>query len=131
MENAKSQTPQTARLGRKIRKMRERKKGGKRAWKDVCKLLNIMKKDGQPDTGLAYKIAYEGYEPLGRDLRKSLGLRDICTKCKRLFRVVTVKPARAKSPARVWWDKLKGEDRQKIMEWAYSNYLNWKKTQGG
>lgn len=125
MENAKSQTPQTARIARKIRKLREKKKT---AWKDVCVRLKILKEDGRPDTGLAYKIAYEGYEPTGRELRHRLGLRDICKSCRRPFRVPSVKPRPAKSQARVWFNGLKREERDQVLEWAFGNYLKWKQS---
>ena len=128
----KSQTPQTARLGRKIRKLRERKKNPL-SWKDTClqEGIRILKQNGDPDTGLAYKIAYEEYEPSGREVRHRCSLKDMCTKCKRVFRIPSQAKKRTKSPALAWWDGLKREDREKVIELSYKNYLNWKKTHSG
>lgn len=122
------QTKQTQRLAKKIRKLRERKKPF--TWHAVCEKLNIRTEDGRHDPGLAYKIAYREYEPSDRAMRTRLGLRDICTKCKRGFRVPHPKEHRALSPSRAWWQKLKGGERERVIELAYRNYLNWRKQKG-
>lgn len=125
MENPKSQTPETARLARKIRRARERKK---MSWKNTCVTLNILKDNGSPDTGLAYKIGYNNFEPSGRPVRHRLGLRDICTKCRRAFRVPKVSAPQVKSAARIWWDSLKASERDKLIEISHKNYLKWKQS---
>lgn len=124
------QTKQTARLARRIRRLREKKKRRKQTiWRVVCEKLNILTEDGRVDPGLAYKIGYRDYEPSDRALRKRLGLKDICSKCQRTFRAQRPNPApRAVSPARAWWGKLKREDREKLIELSYKNFLDWRKN---
>lgn len=95
-------------------------------WKAICVRLKILTEDGRPDPGLAYRIGYTEYEPSDRAVRGRLGLKDICTKCKRTFRAPHPVAPRPKSPARSWWGKLKREDREKLIELAYRNYLNWR-----
>ncbi len=131
METPKTQTPQTARLARKIRRIREKKKRGKLTlWRVVCETLNIRKVDGSYDHGMAFKIGYEEYEPSGREVRHRLGLRDICTKCRRAFRTPRVPMARQTlSPARMWFNRLKREDQEKILEFSYKQFLNWRRKQ--
>lgn len=119
------QTKQTQKLARKIRRLREKKKP--EIWRVVCEKLNIRTEDGRVDPGLAYKIGYGDYEPSDRSARKRLGLRDICTKCKRTFRAVKAPAARkAPSPAQLWWGRLKRQERKKLIELSYKNFLNWK-----
>lgn len=118
------QTKQTAKLARKIRRLRERKRPLK--WRAVCEKLNIRTQDGRIDPGLAYRIGYQDYEPSDRALRGRLGLKDICSKCKRTFRAVRSPVIRTKSPARAWWEKLNREDREKLIELSYQNFLDWK-----
>jgi hypothetical protein len=78
--------------------------------------MGILKNDGRPDTGMAYKIAYDGHEPAGREVRLRLGLRDICTKCHRGFRKRMV---RKMTPARAWWETLETSKREKIIQSLY------------
>ena len=122
------QSKQTNRLSRKIRKIREKKTRGKLTrWVVVCEKLNIRTAEGNLDPGLAYKIGYQEYEPSDREIRKRLGLNDICTKCRRVFRAT--RPPEAKkpmSPARAWWNGLKSGDREKLIELSYKNFLDWK-----
>lgn len=124
------QAKDTIRLARRIRKKREKKTKGKLTpWRVVCETLNIRTDQGKLDTGAAYKIAYQEYEPSGREMRLRFGLRDKCSKCGRTFRAP--KPpqvARALSPARLWWNRMKGEEREKLIELSYSNYLKWRKS---
>jgi len=103
----KPQTPQTARLAAKIRRIRERQMGGKQTlWRTVCLTCNILTEKGEPDTGLAYKIAYDEYEP-GHAVRLRLGMSDICTECHRPKRKPSVR-AKTKhvQPWQRWWWKL-------------------------
>ena len=109
------QTNQTARLAGRIRKIREHRVNGKlTAWRIVCDKLSIRTADGKPDTGMAYKIGYEGKEPAHMDVRRRLGLLDICALCHRPFR----KPGlhREISPARQWWNRLKSDERNQWIE---------------
>jgi len=94
--------------------MRERRKPI--SWRNVCVKLGIMKSDGRPDTGMAYKIAYDGHEPADREVRVRLGLRDICSKCHRGFRKRTV---RKMTPARAWWNGLSNAKQEKIIQSLY------------
>lgn len=122
------QTKQTARLSKKIRRLREKKRKGKQTpWRVVCETLNIRTEDGRVDPGLAFRIGYQEYEPSDRALRQRLRLKDICTKCKRSFRLplASALPIR-KSTARIWWDKLKREDKERLIEISYRNYLDWR-----
>ena len=43
-------------------------------------MLKIIKNDGQPDKGMAFRIA-DGYEPRRVDTRRRLGLSDRCPSC--------------------------------------------------
>jgi len=121
------QSKQTIRLAVKIRKIHEKKiKGKKTPFRVVCERLNIRKEDGRTDEGLAYKIGYNDYEPSSREVRKRLGLRDVCSKCKRAFRVIKPAVVHTPSPALAWWKKLKREEREKVINASYKNYLNWR-----
>ncbi|RPJ29169.1 MAG: hypothetical protein EHM33_02005 [Chloroflexi bacterium] len=127
-QKGKMQSKQTNRLARKIRKNREKKiKGKLTRWMVVCEKLNIRTEDGRLDPGLAFKIGYQDYEPSDRGVRQRLGLRDMCTRCKRVFRAVKVTtPQRALSPARAWWNGLARGQREELIEKTYRNYLNWR-----
>lgn len=123
------QSKQTARLAKRIRRLREKKKRGKQTvWRVVCETLNVRTEDGRVDPGLAFRIAYDEYEPSDRAVRQRLGLKDICTKCMRSFRSPRASAIRSKSPARAWWEKLKREDREQVIEISYRNYLDWKRS---
>ena len=130
IKKGKMQTKQTARLARKIRRIRERKKRGRLTfWRVVCERLNILTDDGRADPGLAHKIGYGDYEPSNRELRVRLGLTDICSKCRRTFRVPRKAAApRTLTPARAWWEKLNREEQDKVIELSYKNYIDWKKS---
>ena len=96
--------------------MRERRKPV--LWRVVCEKMGVLKSDGQPDTGMAYKIAYREHEPEDRVVRVRLGLRDICVKCHRGFR----KPAARRtsiSPARAWWNGLSHTKQEQIIQSLY------------
>jgi hypothetical protein len=122
------QSSDTIRLARRIRKKREKKKRGKLTpWRVVCEELNIRTENGNLDTGLAFKIGYQEYDPSDRALRHRLGLRDLCSKCKRVFRAVKLlAPKPALSAARVWFNGLKREEQEKVLELSYKQFLNWK-----
>jgi len=96
--------------------MRERRKPI--SWRNVCVKLGIMKSDGRPDTGMAYKIAYDGHEPADRMVRARLGLRDICTKCHRGFRKASARRTTL-SQARAWWNGLANAKQEKIIQSLY------------
>lgn len=125
------QSKDTIRLARRIRKKREKKiKGVLTPWRVVCEELDIRTEEGKLDTGLAYKIGYQEYEPSNRPMRKRLGLRDICSRCKRTFRVPKSKQIlHTLSPARLWWNRIKREEREKLIELSYGNYLKWRSKQ--
>lgn len=113
------QTKQTAKLAEKIRQARERGD----IWTKICIDNNLytpptlLKPNGEPDTGLAYKIAFEGYEPSHRETRDRLGLRDICVKCYRAFRKKGT--PRIVSEARLWWDGLNTKQKSDNIENMY------------
>lgn len=125
------QSKDTIRLAKKIRRIRERKKKGKLTpWRVVCETLNIRTPEGKLDPGMAYKIGYQEYEPSDRETRKRFKLRDICSKCKRAYRVPRPPAARrTPSPAEVWFSKMKGEEKRMAIEFLYTNYLNWRNKQ--
>lgn len=108
------QTKETARLAKRIRDKRDR--GVK--WDKICLELGILKDTGLPDTGLAYRIAFDDYEPKGPDLRDRLGLRKICLACLRGFRQVS-SSVRELSPWRLWWRKLDPSDRDRRIRSEY------------
>lgn len=116
--NKPKQTKETARRARRIRKLR----GGRKPmiWEDVCRDpgVQIFKEDGSPDTGLAYKIGFEDYEPSRRSVRARLGLRDFCNACKRAFR-----PSSSRGGALPdwlsWWKHLSKEIRDEIIRDQY------------
>jgi hypothetical protein len=50
-------------------------------WREVARELCILKDNGEPDTGLAYKIVMEGYEPKTLKTRTRLGWPPVCPTC--------------------------------------------------
>lgn len=119
------QTKQTQRLGARLRRIREKtdRKGNMTKWRVVCLKVDppILLESGEPDTGLAYQIAYNGKEPEDRRIRERLGLKDICAKCLRPYR----KPARVakkRSPAREWFMKLKSDRKEKMIEFLFDTF---------
>lgn len=121
------QTKQTLRLAERIKRFRgKRDRAGKQMiWRKVCLKIKppILTAEGKPDTGLAYKIAYQGLEPEGRDLRKRLGLRDICTNCKRPYRKIGAKkPAAKKTDARLWFERLPIDRKEQMIMELYERY---------
>lgn len=108
------QTTETARLGARIRKRRER--GEK--WEAIARAEGVVKRDGSPNTGLASRIAYDGYEPQGQELRDRLGLRRICLACMRGFRKIS-SSARSLSPWLLWWRRLEPGERDRRIKSQY------------
>ena len=107
------QTKQTKKLAERIRRARERGD----IWEKICRDKKIYTPTGNPDTGLAYKIAFEGYEPSHRETRGRLGLRDICTACYRIFR--KKREATNPSEASLWWDRLSTKKKSDKIEKMY------------
>lgn len=116
------QSKQTQRLAKRLRKAREHKdrKGNPALWRVVCMKVkpNIVKENGDPDTGLAYQIAYNEYEP-SREIQKRLGMRETCKTCHRPFRKPSVREKVAPSKWRVWWNSLGYERQDKILARLY------------
>lgn len=111
------QSKQTQRLAQRIRKARERILNGKPTpWRLVCVIVRpqIIKVNGDPDTGLASRIAYDNYEP-GLDIQRRLGLREICTRCHRPFRKKVVREKVVPSKGRAWWNSLSFEKQEAIL----------------
>ena len=50
-------------------------------WREVARELRILKDNGEPDTGLAYKIVIEGYEPKTMQTRTRFWWPPICPEC--------------------------------------------------
>lgn len=120
------QTKQTQRLAERLRRIREKtdRKGNKTKWRVVCLKVKppILLESGEPDTGLAYQIAYNGKEPEDRHIRERLGLKDICAKCLRPYRKPAGK-ANKRSPAREWFINLSREKQENLLEMIF-DYLN-------
>lgn len=110
------QTPETARLGARIR--RRRAKGEK--WEAIARAEGVVKEDGSPNPGLASRIAFDNYEPTGQELRDRLGLRKICLACMRGFRKVS-SSARSLSPWLLWWRRLEPGERDRRIKSQYDN----------
>lgn len=108
------QTPETARLAKRIRNRRS--KGEK--WIEIAQAEKILKESGEPDPGLASLIAYKNYEPKGQELRDRLGLRKMCIECMRGFRKIA-SGARSLSPWRLWWRRLKPAERDRAIREHY------------
>lgn len=66
-----TQTRPILRMAQKIKKMREMSPPKK--WREICQIFGISKRDGSPDTGLAYLIAYDGFQPT-KDVLKRMGI---------------------------------------------------------
>lgn len=120
-----SQTTQTARIAKRIREFRERKHQLK--WREICEPgrvtpNGILKDDGMADTGLALKIAYNNHEPERRDVRARLGLKDICTTCRRPYRQKTVKAVVTPSRARTWFQSLPREKQEEALQFLYEQF---------
>lgn len=113
------QTPETRRKARRLLKLRRERY----TWEKAAEKVGILKEDGSPDPGLAYKIAVEQYEPKGQELRDRLGLKKICLSCMRVFRRVS-KQVSDLPPWREWWNHLKPGERD---EWIRKNYTEGKK----
>lgn len=108
------QTAETARRARAILKLRRKGK----TWEKASSETGIIKSDGSPDPGLAYRIALEEYEPKSQEVRDRLGLKKLCLSCMRAFRK-TSKKISALPPWRYWWNRLKPGERER---WIKKNY---------
>lgn len=85
-----TQTPETRRLKKALRKTYRSKPKGQRSWFETAKIHNITGPDGKPSKALAYRIA-NGYEPHGLELRKRLGLQPHeCPECGRRIKEVKI-----------------------------------------
>src|SRR5690349_14507511 len=102
------QTTETARRARALLKLR----GKGYTWEKASRAVGILKEDGSPDHGLAYRIANEVYEPKGQDVRDRLGLKKICLSCGRAIRSIS-KTVSALPPWRYWWNHLKPQERER------------------
>jgi hypothetical protein len=94
------QTKQTRQLAARIRRLR----GKGKTWETVCRELRIFKRDGSPDTGLAY--------------RERLGLKKICLACMRGIRNISSGSKGSLPPWLIFWRRLpKGEREEWIREY--------------
>jgi hypothetical protein len=109
------QTAGTARIARELRRLREQGK----TWKEASIELGILKKDGSPDPGLAYRIAIDEYEPKSPEIRERLGLRKFCLACERGFRKVSTMAREALPPWLKWWKKLDRAERERRIREYY------------
>jgi hypothetical protein len=50
-------------------------------WDEIAVELGILKENGEPDTGMTYKIVVDGYEPKKVETRTRLGLPPVCPEC--------------------------------------------------
>jgi hypothetical protein len=93
-------------FAKKIRKLRVKRHHLK--WREICVKLGILKVDGEPDTGLAYLIAYKGLQPR-RETQVRIGL------CRRKVEY-GVRPPRVVAPVDAWWRSLTAEQRARVYE---------------
>lgn len=110
-----------ARLGKKIRRLLERRRHPMR-YREICELYGWFNTNGKPSTGLVFKLAYgvdgKPYEP-GREVRKRLGLRDICPACHRPFHKPNPNRVRpVLTEARKVFMKLPRSRQDELIEWA-------------
>jgi hypothetical protein len=115
MSSTSNQTKQTARKAESIRRLRAQNV----KWEEIARRLKILKTDGSPDPGLAYKIGVEGYEPKGEEIRNRLGLKHICMTCLRAIRKSSAARRGAGSPWLSWWKKLRPADREERIRRQY------------
>src|SRR5688500_17577813 len=108
------QTKETARKGKKILRLHEQGL----TWAEAGKRVGVVKEDGSPTPGHAYKIAVEGNEPASQELRDRLGLKKMCLACMRGFRNVKSR-ARSLSPWRLWWRRLSPAERDRRIREDY------------
>lgn len=117
MKNTTQKTKQTTETARRARELIKLQRVGY-TWEEASRKVGILKKDGSPDPGLAYRIALEGYEPKGQELRDRLGLKKMCVSCMRAFRKTSKKVSEL-PPWRYWWNRLKPQERER---WIKKNY---------
>lgn len=108
------QTKETARIARELRRLRKKRV----TWEKAAEQVGIVKEDGSPDPGLAYRIALEGYEPKKQETRDRLGLRKICLACQRGFRKVS-SASKVLAPWVVWWRRLPKDERERRIRREY------------
>lgn len=109
---SKKQTRETARIARELRKLYSRGL----TWEGAAREAGILKENGEPDPGLAYRIALQGYEPKKISTRERLGLKKICFTCLRGFRKVS---RAALSPWVRWWRGLPKQERDRRIRSQY------------
>ncbi len=117
MSNTAQRPKQTKETARKARELLKLRREGY-TWERASRAVGILKEDRSPDPGLAYRIAVEGYEPKGEEIRARLGLKAICLHCMREIRKVS-RTVSARSPWREWWNRLKPTERDR---WIRKNY---------
>lgn len=118
MNSTSNQTKQTAQKAESIRRLRA--KGW--TWERTSIKLGILKENGDPDPGLAYKIA-EGYEPKGPAVRARLGLKALCLTCMRGFRKQGRAAAQALTPWASWWKSLSPKDKEQKIRAAWKGRI--------
>jgi hypothetical protein len=114
MNGTSKQTSGTARKAKRINRLRAKGK----TWESISIEEGIIKENGSPDPGLAYRIAH-GYEPKGRELRSRLGLRDVCMSCLRGFRKKSSEIARALPAWASWWKSLPKDEKDRRIRDQY------------
>lgn len=67
------------RLARKLRSTHRNTK----SWPETARLCHIIKENGDPSEGLAYRIAVEGYEPKTHQTLVRIGMPCFCDQCKK------------------------------------------------
>lgn len=121
------QSKQVKRLAERIRRKREKqnRSGVLTVWREVCLSVKpaILRADGKPDAALAFKIAYQNYEP-DLKIQKRLGLREHCNKCGRSFRTPSTRKPAQKSAARRWWESLTRVYQEILLEELYRNEVH-------
>lgn len=112
-----------------IRNLRERQY----KWVDVCVLLDILTKNGNPNTGLAEDIGYKTvkvhgierpYTPIDPAVRERLRLAPICPECLRPFRSAEHGLHRQQEqPVYMeWWKKQSRRSKRGWIEMLHRNY---------
>lgn len=83
-------SPECERMAMAGKKLKYKGKG--MTWEAICIRLRILKKNGDPNPGMAKRIVDEGYEPKLLETRLRLGFRPLCPACGHRVRFVRQVP---------------------------------------
>jgi hypothetical protein len=88
-----------------------------RSWPRTAADHGVLTPDGDPNPGLAFRIAMKGYEPKSLELRERLGLPAECATCHRRIR--------SKHPAPIKVNEILDEPQRRVLAGA------WRLRSGG